>query len=141
MEIIRFQTRHAESTRKLYLASRLTTFIWVDTAIFSLSDFEHDTEGEDIWVASNLNDVLGFISIWAPDNFIHHLFVSPSCLRRGVGLKLLNFAKQRYSNLSLKCLTQNSNAIEFYLSQGFTIAKTVDNGAESYYLMTFIAQA
>ncbi len=100
-----------------------------------LSDFERDTEGEDIWVASKSNEILGFISIWEPANFIHHLFVSPSNLRSGVGLKLLDFAKQRYSNLSLKCLTRNSNAIGFYRSQGFTIVETVDDRAESYHLM------
>ncbi|TNY94689.1 GNAT family N-acetyltransferase, partial [Vibrio parahaemolyticus] len=110
-------------------------FTWQDSALFELSDFDRDTEGEDIWVASKSNEILGFISIWEPDNFIHHLFVSPSNLRSGVGLKLLDFAKQRYSNLSLKCLTQNSNAIGFYRSQGFTIVETVDDGAESYHLL------
>ncbi|HAS6882724.1 TPA: GNAT family N-acetyltransferase [Vibrio parahaemolyticus] len=135
MEIIKFQSHHLDSVKRLYRDSRLATFTWQDSTLFELSDFNRDTEGEDIWVASKSNEILGFISIWEPDNFIHHLFVSPSNLRSGVGLKLLGFAKQRYSNLSLKCLTQNSNAIGFYRSQGFTIVETVDDGAESYHLM------
>ncbi len=135
MEIIKFQSHHLDAVKKLYRDSRLATFTWLDSVLFELSDFDRDTKGEDIWVASKSNEILGFVSIWEPDNFIHHLFVSPSNLRRGVGLKLLDFAKQRYSNLSLKCLTQNSNAIGFYWSHGFTIVETVDDGAESYHLM------
>ncbi|EGR3376104.1 GNAT family N-acetyltransferase [Vibrio parahaemolyticus] len=135
MEIIKFKSHHLDAVKKLYRDSRLATFTWQDSALFELSDFDRDTEGEEIWVASKSTEILGFISIWEPDNFIHHLFVSPSNLRSGVGLKLLDFAKQRYSNLSLKCLTQNSNAIEFYRSQGFTIVETVDDGEESYHLM------
>ncbi|EHQ9269866.1 GNAT family N-acetyltransferase [Vibrio parahaemolyticus] len=140
MEIIRFQSHHLNALKKLYLESRLATFIWLDTVEFDLSDFERDTEGESIWVAIESNKVVGFVSIWAPENFIHHLFVSPRNIRSGVGLKLLDLAKQRYPSLSLKCLSQNINATEFYLSQGFTIAETVDNGAESYHLMKWKSQ-
>ncbi|MCS0326672.1 GNAT family N-acetyltransferase [Vibrio diabolicus] len=140
MEIIRFQSHHLNAVKKLYLESRLVTFTWLDTVEFDLSDFERDTEGESIWVAIESNKVVGFVSIWAPENFIHHLFVSPRNLRGGVGLKLLDLAKQKYPSLSLKCLSQNGNATEFYLSQGFIIAETVDNGAESYHLMKWKSQ-
>ncbi|BDR18021.1 GNAT family N-acetyltransferase [Vibrio sp. STUT-A16] len=140
MEIIRLQSHHINAVKKLYLESRLATFTWLDTVEFDLSDFERDTEGESIWVAIESNKVIGFVSIWVPENFIHHLFVSPRNLRGGVGLKLLDLAKQRYRRLSLKCLSQNDNAIEFYLSQGFTIAETLDNGAESYHLMKWTSQ-
>ncbi|WMN89796.1 GNAT family N-acetyltransferase [Vibrio parahaemolyticus] len=140
MEIIRFQSHHLNAVKKLYLESRLATFTWLDTVEFDLSDFERDTEGESIWVVIDSSEVVGFVSIWAPENFIHHLFVSPRNLRGGVGLKLLDLAKQKYPNLSLKCLSQNGNATDFYLSQGFTIAETVGNGPESYHLMKWESQ-
>lgn len=139
MEISRFQSHHFDSVGQLYLESRVATFTWLDTMTYELSDFERDTEGEEVWVAVESNEVVGFISIWKPDCFIHHLFVSPEDLKKGIGLKLLNFVKQRYSNLSLKCLTQNTNAVAFYLSQGFKVEETVDNGLESYHRMSFIA--
>ena len=140
MEIISFQSHHLESVCKLYLESRLATFTWLDTAKFQLSDFERDTNGEKIWVASESSEVLGFLSICEVENFIHHLFVSSNRLRGGLGLKLLDLAKQGYPDLSLKCLSQNGNATEFYLSQGFIIAETVDNGPESYHLMKWKSQ-
>ena len=130
-----------DSVRQLYLWSRVATFTWLDTVTYELSDFERDTEGEAVWVAVESDEVLGFVSIWEADCFIHHLFVSPENLNKGIGSSLLNFVKQRYSKLSLKCLTQNSLAVGFYLSQGFKITETVDNGLESYHLMILNEQA
>lgn len=138
MEILWFQSHHLDALRRLYLVSRVATFTWLDTGAYKLSDFEHDTEGEAIWVAVEFGEIVGFVSIWEPDCFVHHLFVSPEVLKRGIGSKLLNVVKQRYANLSLKCLTQNSDAVAFYLSQGFKVVETVENGLQSHHLMSFI---
>ncbi|MGI3039929.1 GNAT family N-acetyltransferase [Vibrio diabolicus] len=140
MEIIRFQPHHHEATARLYLESRVSTFSFMDTAAYCLTDFVKDTDGEEVWVAVEQGVVIGFISIWKPENFIHHLFVNSTNLKKGVGLKLLNHAKTLSSSLGLKCLTQNLNATQFYLSQGFIILETVGKGQESYHLMNFEAQ-
>ncbi len=139
MEITEFDPNHLEPLRKLYLESRVATFTWLDTQAYELSDFDRDTEGEEIWVAIESDEVVGFISIWAADGFIHHLFVDPDFRKIGAGSQLVNLAKQRYSELSLKCFVQNSDAIGFYESQGFKAGETVENGAESYHLMRFIS--
>ncbi|MBD1577026.1 GNAT family N-acetyltransferase [Vibrio sp. S11_S32] len=141
MEIRKFHHDHRVSLRQLYLESRTATFTWLDTRQFKLSDFERDTDGEQIWVAVEGEDVIGFISIWEPECFIHHLFVRPQKLRTGVGLKLLTIGKQYYSELSLKCLVANENAVGFYHSVGFTIVSTTENGLESYHLMKLSTQA
>lgn len=135
MEIKRFHSDYLEVLRKLYLESRIATFTWLENSNFKLKDFDHDSEGEQIWIAIELGEVVGFISIWEPDSFIHHLFVSPNCLRCGVGSKLLDISKQNYSELSLKCSVANENALGFYYSKGFRIASTVDGGVDSYHLM------
>ncbi|MGF1704063.1 GNAT family N-acetyltransferase [Photobacterium makurazakiensis] len=139
MEVKRFHSDHLVALWQLYLESRTVTFTWLDTTNFGLLDFDRDTDGEQIWVAVEGEEVLGFISIWAPDCFIHHLFVSPQQLRSGAGSKLLNTSKQHYSELSLKCLVANENAIGFYHSKGFVIDSTVEGGLESYHLMKFSA--
>ncbi|MEZ8107411.1 GNAT family N-acetyltransferase [Vibrio cortegadensis] len=140
MEIKRFHSKDINALRRLYLDSRTATFTWLDTSNFELLDFDRDTEGEQIWVASEFKEVIGFISIWKPESFIHHLFVSPESVAKGVGSKLLSVAKLHYPKLSLKCLAYNQRAIGFYLSKGFIIASTVDEGMESYHLMEFSAQ-
>lgn len=140
MEIASFQTHHFDAVRQIYLASRIATFTWLDTSTYELSNFERDTQGEAVWVAVECDEVVGFVSVWEADCFVHHLFVGPDKLNKGIGSTLLSFVKRRYSSLSLKCLIQNSHAVAFYLSQGFEIKETVDNGSESYHLMYFIEQ-
>ncbi|EQB8945037.1 GNAT family N-acetyltransferase, partial [Vibrio parahaemolyticus] len=140
MEIVRFQAHHYEATARIYVESRVATFSFMDTLAYSLSDFAKDTDGEEIWLAVEQGIVVGFISIWKPENFIHHLFVSPKNLKRGIGLKLLSHAKELSNSLSLKSLVQNRNATDFYIYQGFIIQETVDKGQESYHLMSFVAQ-
>ncbi|GHY46459.1 acetyltransferase [Vibrio cholerae] len=94
-----------------------------------------------------LGNVAGFISIWEPDNFIHHLYVATEYQGQGVGSMLLNGAKMKYDNLSLKCMVQNQKALNFYLSQGFEIVSQgfeivsqVDDELGGYYYMSFVAQ-
>ncbi|EKL91483.1 hypothetical protein VCHC17A2_3604 [Vibrio cholerae HC-17A2] len=50
---------------------------------------------------------------------------------------LLNGAKMKYGNLSLKCMVQNQKALNFYLSQGFEIVSQVDDELGGYYYMSF----
>ncbi|WP_306299560.1 acetyltransferase [Vibrio cholerae] len=57
-----------------------------------------------------------------------------------MGLMLLNGAKMKYGNLSLKCMVQNQNTLNFYLSQGFEIVSQVDDELGGYYYMSFSAQ-
>ena len=137
MEIKNFHSDYLESVRKLYLESRIATFTWLDSSNFELTDFDRDTEGEQIWLAMVSDQVVGFISIWQAEHFIHHLFVSPSCLRSGIGASLLAISKQHYPALTLKCLVANQNAVDFYCSQGFKITATVEDGAESHHLMKY----
>lgn len=137
MEIKEFHSDLLEPLRKLYFESRSSTFTWLDTRQFELSDFERDTEGERVWIAVESDRVVGFLSIWEPDNFIHHLYIVPDSLRSGIGSTLLDMSKLNYCELSLKCLVKNQKALRFYESQGFVKSAAGGHGDESYYLMKF----
>ena len=63
---------------------------WLDSKQFCLADFDIDVEGEQIWVALCKGKPVGFISIWEPENFIHHLYISPEYTRKGIGARLLS---------------------------------------------------
>ncbi|CDH26483.1 conserved hypothetical protein [Xenorhabdus bovienii str. kraussei Becker Underwood] len=56
--------------------SRKVTFTWLNTDNYQLTDFDKDTEGEMIYIAVENDKVLGFISVWAQNHFIHHLYVA-----------------------------------------------------------------
>jgi GNAT superfamily N-acetyltransferase len=120
MEITEIKKSDYEALRKLFLIERLITFSWLDPTEFQLDDFEKDTQGELILVA-RLDDIpVGFISIWEPNNFIHHLYIDQKYQNKGIGTELLKVAIEK-SNLplSLKCLENNKKAVKFYIRKGF----------------------
>jgi GNAT superfamily N-acetyltransferase len=111
-----------DALRDLFLLTRRETFVWQRANSFQLNDFDTQTEGEDVLLAQSADTpITGFISVWMPDRFIHHLFVAPSSQRQGVGLALFRALPQwRARRYRLKCLTRNAAALAFYRAQGFT---------------------
>ncbi|WP_081757017.1 GNAT family N-acetyltransferase [Gorillibacterium massiliense] len=125
-----------EQLRTIFFQSRKESFHWVDSSTLKMDDFDHSVEGELILAASVDNQIAGFISIWEEDNFIHNLFVSPEFKRFGIGRALLDEAvRLKGKPMSLKCVMENKNAFQFYLSQGWRIEKEVTDSEEPYYFM------
>ena len=109
-----------DALRYLFLRERQNAFTWLDTSSFRLSDFEEETEDEYILVAFEENTVIGFISVWKEDNFIHHLYIDEKHQNNGIGSKLLEAVIEELGlPIRLKCLSNNVNAIEFYRKKGF----------------------
>lgn len=119
MQITQMRCQQLPALRVLYLASRRAAFPWLDTSDYALSDFERDTRDELVLVAGVGTEVLGFIAVCLPDQFVHHLYVAPDRLRQGVGQALLQAARWRYPALHLKCLVRNRRALLFYRAMGF----------------------
>nr|WP_314071520.1 GNAT family N-acetyltransferase [uncultured Roseococcus sp.] len=106
---------------EIYATVRRETMHWLDPDYFRSSDFSRDSQGEDILVArSAADEILGFVSVWAPDAFIHMLYVRREWRGMGVGKALLaalpGWPERSYR---LKCLTRSTEARLFYLCQGF----------------------
>ncbi len=77
-------------------------------------------DGEEIHVAISDRKIVGFVAIWAPDRFIHHLYVDPKYQGRGIGSELLRMCENVYGTpLSLKCDTCNERAQRFYRKKGW----------------------
>ena len=51
------------------------------------------------------------------------LFVKNDCLREGIGRRLINYVKERYSYLSLNVYEKNIDATLFYVAMGFKNTK------------------
>lgn len=106
--------------RKLFLKERQDTFFWLDPTEFKLEDFEKHIKGELVLVAIDQEIPVGFISIWMPNNFIHHFYVDQKYQGKGVGTLLLNAAIQKtLLPITLKCLEENTKAVAFYRKKGF----------------------
>jgi len=140
MEIKDYSDDLLVAASELYLSARVATFTWLDTSDYQLSDFNCDTEGERVLVAVAGGELLGFISIWEPDSFVHHLYISTHHQGKNIGTRLLEKAKSSYRRLSLKCMVENERAISFYESHGFIKAQRGIDSLGDYYLMEFNAQ-
>ncbi len=131
------QKEEYDDLRSIFLNSRRENFNWVEYDSLKLDDFDSSTEGELILTAKISNKIVGFISIWEEDKFIHNLFVSSNSKGLGVGKALINEAVEIIGlPLTLKCVKANENALNFYLSQGWTIVEEVTE-KEPYYLMKY----
>ena len=121
LSIIESRNIDLQSLREIFLEERKRTFTWTDIFEFELEDFDKQTQGEYILTAL-LEDVpVGFISVWMPNNFIHHLYVNQKHQGKNIGTELLKKAVSKTNfPITLKCLENNTKAVDFYIKKGFT---------------------
>jgi ribosomal protein S18 acetylase RimI-like enzyme len=82
--------------------------------------FAKETEEERILVAEVPGALVGFVSLYEPQSFVHHLYVDPAFQGRGIGRALLSRAVGLAGGqASLKCQTRNAGALAFYRSLGW----------------------
>lgn len=119
--------RRAEATdlpvlAEIFLTTRLQAFHWCDPSSFKLTDFVNQTKGEVIHLAEDAEDggLLGFISVWLQESFVHHLYVIPGQQRIGTGTALLeSLLPWLPLPYRLKCLEENHAALAFYRKHGW----------------------
>jgi ribosomal protein S18 acetylase RimI-like enzyme len=141
LKIIEANSNHTTALRRIFLNVRQKTFYWQDITKFSPDDFEIQTEGEFVIVAVMDEEVVGFISLWLPENFIHHLYIDESHQQQKVGTKLLYAAIQKMNlPITLKCLEQNTKASEFYKAKGFIMKEKGISDEGNYILYELPSQ-
>ncbi len=102
---------------------------------YSLSEFMRAIDGEVILVARDQDGIAGFAAVWAPDNFLHHLYIAPAQQGRGLGRALLGRCTQDFGlPLSLKCVKANTRACRFYEHVGFQAVAEGDSPDGIYVL-------
>lgn len=122
---------------EIFLKARRKAFDWVEPARFALADYTKGTVDEEIWVAERDGWVEGFVAIFLPDNFLHHLFVHPRAQGGGIGTELLAVAHGRLGRpASLKCLEQNTLARRFYRKHGWVEGERGEDSLGSYVVCT-----
>jgi len=82
--------------------------------------FEAETKDETILVGEISGSIAGFVSIYLPQSFVHHLYVEPALQGQGIGTTLLARAVALAGgSASLKCQTRNESALSFYRRLGW----------------------
>jgi ribosomal protein S18 acetylase RimI-like enzyme len=100
---------------------------WLPARERAKADFASDTRDEEIVVAIARDGALdGFVSVWRPQSFVHHLYVRPEARGQGVGAALLAALVGRFPfPWRLKCVCANTRALAFYAKRGW---REVDSG-------------
>ncbi|WP_052031831.1 GNAT family N-acetyltransferase, partial [Novipirellula maiorica] len=85
--------------------------------------FATDSEGEVVHVAvDETTGVQGFISVWQPESFVHHLYVAPGFQQQGLGTMLLQSLDTWLPRpWRLKCTQANEAAFTFYTNVAGTL--------------------
>ena len=104
MKIRLFREKDRLALQEIYLLSRAQAFLWQTVKSFDLSDFDRDTHGEKIWVATIRDVPVGFASVWEKDSFLHNIFIHPAirqfyCLKK---LEILLFRQKKGSIRGVK---------------------------------------
>ena len=110
--------------------------IWLDTNIKA-----HDFIPKEYWIGNyemvkdllpkaevyvyeddDSNQIEGFIGL--TDNYIAGIFVKEAVQSRGIGKKLLDYAKEVKSDMCLSVYQKNTGAIKFYQRNGLESAES-----------------
>ena len=85
-----------------------------------LAILEAETKDETILVGESDGSIVGFVSVYLPQSFVHHLYVDSALQGRGFGAALLERAVTLAGgSASLKCQTRNDSALSFYRRLGW----------------------
>ncbi len=115
----------------------------------SLFNYFYETFPDGLWVAENLNKIIGFIigvKISEEKGRILMLSIAEKNRRENIGTALLKsllkeLVQHNVRHIELEVRTDNKKAIQFYQKQGFKIVETIKNfyqNGEPAYLMTTI---
>lgn len=83
--------------------------------------FSEVSIGELVYVAVSASDVVvGLVSVYVAESFIHHLYVHPDARGASIGKELLASLNAWLPQpWRLKCVLQNSEALKFYRRGGW----------------------
>ena len=134
LEVRRAQADEIAACAALYERVLRETFTWVPPERHQAADFLSHAVEEEVYLARDGERLLGIAGFYRPNNFLHSLYVEAR--GAGVGKALLDHvAAAADGPLSLKCLSPNLRAQDFYLREGFRIVDVGrDPGAEFTWL-------
>ena len=119
----------------LFQLTRQKTFEGRPKESFQIGDYKRSTVDDEVWVAEESSFIVGFISIYPPENFIHNLFIHPDYQKLGFGTNLLHKAESYLKHpMFLKIALDNLKASSFYIKHGWYQVSIHKDAEEPYAL-------
>lgn len=134
--IRRFAEQDRPTLTALFHQIRAATFHWLDQQRIWQEPFDEATRDETLFVAELDGKIAGFAALYAPERFVHHLYVLPEHHGKGIGKALLAACDgEGEGPLTLKCLCKNTPAVDFYRSQGWVCLSRGTDSDGDYWTM------
>ena len=111
-----------DSIMKLWLETNISAHDFIDKNYW-VNNYETVRKmipEADIFVYEENEIIKGFIGLM--DNFIAGIFVKEDSQSKGIGKALMSYVKNNKDELILQVYEKNSNAIKFYMREGFQIS-------------------
>ena len=106
----------------IYVDVLRETFTWVPPDRHREADFYRAAREEEIYVALDADRIVGLAALFAPQNFLHSLYVAER--GRGIGKALLDHVARTLDGpLQLKCQAANTRAQAFNAREGFRVTE------------------
>jgi GNAT superfamily N-acetyltransferase len=110
----------AAAVQRLYERA-VSRAVWLPAGVKADANFARSSQGEAVFVCHDPEGCLvGLLSVYVPESFIHHVYVDPEFERQGVGTVLLS-SLETWLPLPwhLKCVSANASARAFYARHGW----------------------
>lgn len=128
LTIRRARSEEINTCAALYERVGNLTFTWRPKNWFKAADFLRFAKEETVYVAESNGQLLGLLSLYAPESFVHCLYVEAEAQGLGVGSALIaHVAKEARGTLSLKVDEPNIRAVVFYQQRGFKERESGDD--------------
>lgn len=103
-----------------------------------IHDLDQSISEEVVLVARQNGTIIGFISWYEPDAFIHHLYIKSEFRNLGVGKNLIHCALGKLRHpVRLKCLKNNKKALDFYFGIGWYLAGEGISNEGDFFIMEY----
>lgn len=124
-----------DALEELFQLTRQHTFVLRPAEEFKIGDYAQSTQEDEVWIAEETGVIVGFVSIYVPDNFIHNLFVHPKSQGKGIGKQLLQVAEENLARpMTLKAAIDNPKSFSFYEKYGWHQVSIHEDVDEPYIL-------
>ena len=104
----------------LFQTTRQHTFVGRPKDEFQIGDYQKSTSEDDVWIAEQKGIIVGFVSIYPLENFLHNLCIHPKYQQKGIGSRLLKIAEEHLLRpMTLKIAMDNLKVCGFYEKYGW----------------------
>lgn len=134
LKISKYKPEDYNTLATLYEDVARRTFAYDTSRFVSREQFNSLTEGEDVWTLSLGQTSIGFLGYYAPEHFLHSIYIDYAYHKHGYGREALSFLLANYKTKhELKVDRVNLAALNFYFALGYEDVTAEQDAHQSWF--------